>query len=136
MNLSKKKNLAAKVLNVGKERIIFITGRLMEIKEAITKQDIRDLKNDGAIRIKPIKGNKKKVLKRKRGMGKIKKRVVKRKKRYIVLTRKLRRYTNEMKNQGKIGDKELKEIRKRIRNKTFRSKNSLREYLGGRRWNH
>ena len=49
MNLSKKKKLAAKVFGVGKERIVFAKSRLNEIKEAITKQDIRDLKNDGAI---------------------------------------------------------------------------------------
>jgi len=41
MKLDKKKNLAKRVLNVGKERIIFVKERLSEIKEAITKQDIK-----------------------------------------------------------------------------------------------
>ena len=56
MNLRKKKILASKVLNVGKNRIRFVTDNLLEIKEAITKQDIRDLYSKGIIVIKPIKG--------------------------------------------------------------------------------
>ena len=47
MNLSKKKALAARTLNVGKARILFNVQRLGEIKEAITKQDIRDLHKEG-----------------------------------------------------------------------------------------
>ncbi len=43
MNLRTKKELAAKALKVGKERIVFVEARLDEIKEAITKQDMRDL---------------------------------------------------------------------------------------------
>ena len=54
MNLKKKKILAAKTLGVGRNRIRLLKSRLDEIKEAITKQDIRDLKNDGAILIKEI----------------------------------------------------------------------------------
>ena len=44
MNLQKKKELAARTLTIGKDRIMFNTSRLDEIKEAITKQDIKDLK--------------------------------------------------------------------------------------------
>ena len=55
MNLRKKKILAAKALKVGKERIIFLKPRLEEIKEAITKQDIKDLYKEGAIKIKEVK---------------------------------------------------------------------------------
>ena len=40
LNLNKKKELASKVLKVGKNRILFNTEGLSEIKEAITKQDI------------------------------------------------------------------------------------------------
>ena len=43
MQLSNKKELAAKVLEVGKGRIIFVESALAEIKEAITRQDILDL---------------------------------------------------------------------------------------------
>ena len=40
MQLNKKKALAAKTLEVGKDRIIFMNGSLAEIKEAITRKDI------------------------------------------------------------------------------------------------
>ena len=136
MNLAKKKALAVRTLKVGKERIIFSKSRLNEIKEAITKQDIRDLQNDGAIVIKEIKGRRKiKKKKRKRSSGKIKKKVNKRKEEYVIMTRKLRKYVAEMKKQGKLSREEITEIRKRIRNKKFRSKSHLKEYIGGlKKW--
>src|SRR3990167_6861646 len=58
MKLDKKKNLAAKTLGVGRDRVIFNINRLDEIKEAITKQDIRDLFSNGAIAVRDIKGRK------------------------------------------------------------------------------
>jgi len=131
MNLNKKKELAARTLKIGKERIIFVKSRLDEIKEAITKQDIRDLKKDKAIIIKEIKGRKKKEKKRKRSVGNIRKKVRKRKKEYVILTRKLRTYIRGLKSQGRLSLEEIKEIRKKIRNKVFKSKAALREYIGG-----
>ena len=59
MNLGKKKQLAIRTFGVGKERIIFVKSRLEEIKEAITKQDIRELYREGAIRIQEPKGRRK-----------------------------------------------------------------------------
>lgn len=134
MNLSKKKELAARTLNVGAGRIVFVKERLEEIKEALTKQDIRDLKKDGAIVIKEIKGRKKNVArKRQRGPGKIKKKVNKRKQEYVTITRKLRNYIREMKKQGKVAADDVKDLRKKIRNRLFRSKAHLKDYLGGSR---
>ena len=132
MNLKKKKALAVRTLKVGKERIVFSKSRLDEIKEAITKQDIRDLQKDGAIIVKEIKGRRK-IKKRKRGPRKIKKKVNKRKEEYVIMTRKLRKYVAEMKKQGRLSREEVAEIRKRIRNKKFRSKAHLKEYIGGLR---
>lgn len=132
MNLNKKKNLAARTFGVGKARIQFINARLEEIKEAITKQDIRDLKTEGAIKIKEIRGTKKNLSKKpRRSPGNIRKKVNKRKERYVILTRKLRAYGAEMQKHGKISKEELKDIRKKIRNKAFRSQTHLRDYIGG-----
>ncbi len=132
MNLSKKKELAGRTLKVGKERIVFVKSRLEEIKEAITKQDIRDLNKEGAIIIKEKKGRKKvKKRKTRRSRGNIRKKVKKRKKNYVILTRKLRAYVSELKKRGELAKEEIKEIRKKIRNKDFRSKNNLKEYLEG-----
>ena len=128
MNLAKKKALAARTLNVGKERIIFVKERLTEIKEAITKQDIRDLQKDGAILIKDIKGRKKKIkIKGRKTIGNIRKKVKKRKEEYVKLTRKLRRYVAEMKKNKKLSKEEIREIRKKIRNKYYKSLAHLKE---------
>jgi len=132
MNLRKKKALAARTFGVGLSRIEFLEPRLEEIKEAITKQDIRDLYKDGAIRIKNIKGRKTKQGKsRKRTAGNIRKKINKRKKNYVTLTRKLRKHLAE--NREKVTDNERKDIRKKIRNKFFRSRAHLKEHIGGKK---
>ncbi len=130
MNLRNKKELAARTLKVGKGRIVFVDAHKDEIKEAITKEDMRGLHAEGAIRIKEVGGRKAKVKKKgRRTTGKIKKKVNVRKQEYVIMTRKLRAYTAEMKKQGKVSPEEVKEIRKRIRNRIFRSKAHLRDYI-------
>jgi len=132
MNLGNKKSLASKTLKIGKKRIKFVKSRLKEIKDAITKEDIRGLIEDGAIEVKEIRGRRTNIArKNQRGTGKIKKKVNKRKQEYVKITRKLRKYTKEMFNQGKLNKDEVKEIRKRIRNRAFKSAASLKLYIGG-----
>lgn len=132
MNLRKKKLLAVKVLGVGKEKIVFVKPRLDEIKEAITKQDIRDLYASGAIIVKNSRGRKKIIKrKRKRGVGHIKKMVNTRKRTYIVLTRKLRKYIKELENKSELKKEQSKKIRQGIRNRLFKSKSHLKEHFGG-----
>lgn len=132
MNLRNKKNLAVRALGIGKERIVFLESRKDEIKEAITKQDIRDLIAGGAILVKSVKGRKKiKKKKKGKGPGNVRKKVNKRKQEYVIMTRKLRGYGKEMESQGKINKEDLKEIRKRIRNRAFKSKAHLKNYIEG-----
>ncbi len=134
MNIGKKKMLAVRTLKVGKNRILFVNSRLKDIKEALTKQDIKDLQKDGAIIVKQIKGKKKLERKsKKKSVGNVRKKVNKRKKEYVIMTRKLRRYVAEMKKQGKLSKEEIKEIRNRIKNRVFRSKAHLKEHIGGLR---
>ena len=130
MNMGNRKELAARTLKVGKDRIIFVRARLEEIKEAITKQDIKDLVGVGAIKVKEIKGRKTNVSRKNRkGTGKIKKKVNKRKQEYVIITRKLRSFTAELKKQGRLNSEEVTEIRKRIRNRVFKSKSNLKSYV-------
>ena len=130
MKLDLKRKLAAETLKVGLARVQFNNARLDEIKEAITRQDIKDLVKSGAINVKEIKG-KRKIVKRKtrRRAGKIKIKVKTRKQDYVKLTKKLRDYAKKMKEQGKIDNENYKEIRKGIRNKTYKSKRNLKESL-------
>ena len=129
MNLGKKKSLASRTLKVGKERIRFLASRLKDIKEAITKQDIHDLKKDGAIMVKEVGGRKKVVKSTSRSPGNIRKKVNVRKQTYVIMTRKLRRYVLEMKKQGKVSQEEFIDIRKKIRNRAFKSKANLKDYI-------
>jgi len=133
MKLNKKKPLAVRTLRIGKKRIVFLKSSLDEIKEAITKQDIRDLQKEGAILIKETKGRKKIKKRNKRSPGNIRKKVNKRKQEYVIMTRKLRKYVTEMKKQGRLSNEEVVDIRKKIRNRIFRSKAHLKEYIEGLR---
>jgi len=130
MNLGKKKALASRTLNVGKERVFFVSSRIEEIKEAMTKQDIRDLHKSGAIMIKEVKGRARAKKKVKKSQGNKRKNIKNRKKTYVILTRKLRKYVGELKSQGKISGEKSKEIRKKIRDKNYKSKAHLNLQLG------
>jgi len=132
MQLAKKKELAAKVLGVGKGRIVFAPERLSEIKEAISRIDIIDLHKNGAISIRDVKGRKK-IVKRKnrRRVGKIKQNVNTRKAEYVIITRKLRAYVRGLFRTGKIDADEKREIRKQIRSRKFKSKRQLKEAIEG-----
>ena len=130
MNLANKKVLAAKVLKVGKNRIYFVEEHLPEIKEAITRQDIADLHAAGAIQIKEVSGRKK-VVKRKhrRRIGKVKKKRNTRKKEYVIMTRKLRKFLKHALKTGKVDRETYRQSRKQIRARKFRSKRHLKESL-------
>ena len=130
MKLENKKQLASRTLQVGKNRIVFNTTRLQEIKEAITKQDIKDLLQDKAITIKQIKGTKK-IVKRKtrRRLGSVKRKVNTRKKDYMTLTRKLRTYLAHLKKTKQIKQEDFENLRKQIRAKQFKSLNQLKERI-------
>ncbi len=130
MQLNKKKELAARTLGVGKDRIVFNVERLDEIKEAITKQDIRDLAQNRAIIVTEIKGSKTKPKRKtRRRDGSIKKRVSQRKRIYMTLTRKFRAYILELKKQEQINNEEYRKLRNEIRASNFRSKAHLKERI-------
>ena len=131
MNLRTKKELVARMTGVGKERVLFDDSRLNEIKEALTRQDIRDLIQSKAIKIKEISGRRRiKKRKTKRREGKIKKTINKRKKKYMILTRKLRKTVADHKKSGAITQEQYLKLRKQIRASAFRSKNHMMENLG------
>ncbi len=130
MNLTKRKELAAKVLRVGKNRIVFAKDNLSEVKEAITRMDIIDLHKSGVIQIREIKGRKKIVRRRhRRRVGKVKGKVSDKKTDYVIITRKLRKFARGMVRSGKIDREKNREIRKEIRARKFKSKRHLKESL-------
>ena len=132
MKLEKKKAFAAKVLGIGQDRIAFNTSRLAEIKEAITRQDIRDLVTAKAIIIKEIHGRKT-VVKResRRRAGSIRKRAVDTKRQYMIITRKLRAYVAHLRIQGKLNKETYEKLRREIRARAFKSLAQMKERIGG-----
>ncbi len=130
MKLEKKRALAARTLNVGKNRIVFNLRRLSELKEAITKQDIRDLYAARAISILEKRGRKKPAKSKKRRLaGSIKKKVKKRKMAYVILTRKLRAYLSNIKKTGQVSQDKFLELRRDIRRRSFRSLAHFKERI-------
>ena len=135
MNLEKKKSLAARTLNIGRDRIIFNAYRLEEIKEAITKQDIKDLISSGAILIKEIKGRKKLVKRATRKRSGSKRKSIKKGKRgYIIITRKLRNYLYSLKKKQALSNSNFYILRKEIRARSFDSLAELKERIGEIKW--
>lgn len=130
MKLERKKYLAGKVLGVGKHRIAFNPSRLAEIKEAITKQDIRDLFASGAILIKEIKGRRTNVKRKtRRRAGSIRKKFRPGKTEYVLLVRKLRSFLFELRRQEKISSEQYWKLRKEVKASMFKNKSSLRERI-------
>ncbi len=130
MNLKKKKELAAKSLGVGKNKIHFSPEGLKEIKEAITKQDIKTLHEEGIITIKPARGRKTVIRrKRKKGPGKIKMKVKHRKQEYVKITRKLRSYLKMLKNNNEIDREAYYDLRKKIKMRVFKNASHFKEYI-------
>jgi large subunit ribosomal protein L19e len=131
-NLDKRKYLASKVLGVGKGRIVFDPSRLAEIKDAITKQDIKDLFAEGIIYIREKKGRRLHVKRTtKRGMGKIKLRVAHNKQDYTLLVRKFRGYLEDLRKNGKLTEENFWQLRNKIKAGVFDTKAHFREYLAG-----
>ncbi len=130
MKLEKKKEFAAEVLGVGEGRIIFNQNRIDELKEAMTRQDIKDLFTEGAIMIRDIKGRKKvERRKRRRRMGSIKQPIRRKKERYMIITRKLRKYLSELRKAEKITEEQFTTLRKEIKASAFKDKAHLKERI-------
>ena len=130
MQLNKKKELASRVLGIGKKRIIFNKEALEDVKEALTKQDIKDLVKSGSIFVKEVSGTKKQVKRTtRRRAGSIKKNVNTRKRDYMTITRKFRAFISEIRKHGTISSEEYWKLRKEIRAKNFKSKSHMKERI-------
>lgn len=130
MKLEKKRALAARTLGVGKGRIVFNSSRLAEVKEAITKQDIKDLHASGAIIINEISGRKRIVKsKSRKRAGSHKLKIKNSKRKYIINTRKLRSHLKHLKSKNLISNDKFIELRKEIRASKLKSLSGLKERL-------
>ena len=141
MKLNTQKKIAASVLGCSKNRVVLDVERLEEIKEAITKTDIRSLIKDGAIKEKPIKGTSKsrarkiKTQKRKgqkAGSGSRKGKATARKPKKEAWMSKIRiqrKFIKELKDKGIVDTKQHSELRSKSKGGFFRSKRHIKIFL-------
>lgn len=141
MNLSSKKRIIASVIGSGVNRVWINPDRLSDVKQAVTKDDIRALINEGAIMLKPIRGvskvryRKRLIQKRKgrmKGAGSRKgKRTARlsRKREWIAKVRVQRRLIGGFKKNGLISGIVYNDLRKRIKGGFFRSARHIKLYL-------
>ena len=142
MKLNVQKRIAADILKAGQNRVWFDNARLNEIKEAITKADIRKLINDGAIKAKQKKGissfrtNKLRLQKRKgrrKGPGSrkgTKTARTPRKRAWITKVRGQRSFIKLLKIKKLVAPETYTKIYRMIKGNQFRSKRHLKLYLG------
>ena len=141
MKLSTQKRLAASVLKISKKRVILNPERLEDVKEAITKTDIRGLIGDKAITKKPVKGNSKarireKQSQKKKGLrkgpstkkGKRTARVGK-KDTWMKKVRTQRLFIKELRESKLIDPKTFTVLYLKVKGNFFRSKRHIKIYL-------
>jgi len=128
-------------LKVGKTKVKFDTERLSDIKEAITKVDIRALIKDNAITSKPVgsssKGRlRKKLIQKRKGRqkgpgsrkGKKTARLSK-KEIWMVKTRIQRGFIKELREKELVTVRTYRDLYKKIKGNYFRSKNHIKLYI-------
>ena len=140
MNLQKR--LASQILGCSPKRVLFDENRLDDIKEAITKPDVKRLIGNGAIielqkrGISRARANKRKLQKakgRRRGHGSRKGRAGARgensKTLWVNKVRLQRRFAAALKNSNKVDKETYKDLYRKIKGGFFRSKSHIIVYL-------
>lgn len=141
MELKVQKRLAGGVMKCSPHRVRFDTQRLSDIKEAITKTDIKSLIGEGAIIKKPVKGISKvrsrkiKIQKQKgrqKGRGSKKgsrKSRLSQKNAWIKRVRIQREFLAVLKDKKHISSKTFRMLYKKIKGGFFRSKRHIKLFL-------
>ena len=141
MNLRHQKKIASELLGVGKKRVKLDSTKLSEIKEAITKSDLRSLIASKIIQTKPLKGHsrgrankirKQKSKGKRKGPGSRKGRRtarLSRKKSWMTRVRTQRRFIKNLKEKNLLTRKDYRGIYLRIKNNRFRSIKLIKIYL-------
>lgn len=144
MKLKVQKRISADVLDVSPKRIWFDPNRLDEIKESITKRDIRLLIRDKAIQKKQKKGisgfrsRKIKVQKskgRRKGPGSrkgAKKARLNPKKEWMKKVRLQRSFLRELKGKNLLISQSYRNLSRKVKGGFFRSKRHIKLYLDER----
>ncbi len=141
MNLKSKKVMAARLLNVGLNRVWFDSSRLNDLKSAITKDDLRNLVRAGAILVKQKRGVSRararvRILQRRKGRmsGEGSKKGKKtarlgRKKAWVAGIRAQRKLFFELIQKNAISREVYQLLRRKAKGGFFRSRRHVKLYL-------
>lgn len=141
MKLRNQKRIASEVLKKGTKKIKFDPTRLADIKEAITRADIKGLVLDNAISAEPVRSTSRsrarKILVQKRkgrktGKGSRKGVITARlskKENWINHVRKQRQFIQELRDKNLISTKVYRMMYSKVKGGFFRSKNHIKIYL-------
>ncbi len=141
MMLGVQKRLAAGILGCSPKRVVFDPERLAEIKEAITKTDMRALIEQGAIKMLPARGisksrtrfaQRQKMKDRRKGHGSRKGAAGARtntKTAWVNRVRLQRRYLKALRTGKLVSTSQFSEIYRKIKGGFFRSKRHMELYL-------
>ncbi len=141
MNLKNQKRVSASVLKVGKRRVWFDRERLQEIKEAITKEDIRGLVKRNLIQKKPETGTsrvraRKRIVQRRKGrqQGKGKRKGTRtarlgKKEAWMIQVRSQRKFIKELKEKGLVDVRTYRNLYSKVKGGYFRNKRHIKLYL-------
>lgn len=140
MNLSNKKEMAAKVLNVGVNRVRMDPDNPERIADAITRDDIRALIREGIIWAELIKGTsrgrtrRKKALKKKRGRGSGSKKGssgarLPRKRLWVTKVRSMRNHLKKNRERGDITSDVFGKLYLQVKGGQIRSIRHLKEQI-------
>jgi large subunit ribosomal protein L19e len=141
MNLTVQRRLAAQLLKCSPKRVEFDPGRLDEIKEAITKVDLKGLINDSVIRKNPARGvsrgrARSTLVQRRKGRrtgqgsrkGKATARLG-RKKRWVATIRAQRELIAGLKEKGTVSPDTYRALYRKSKGGFFRSRRHIKLYI-------
>jgi len=133
MRLNVQKRLAASVLRTSRKKIRLDTERMDDIKESITKADIKALISEKAIVARPKRGiSRARVSRKKRGPGSRKGKEgarSPRKKAWVNHVRLQRKMLRELKDREMLSKDAFRELYLKSKGGFFRSKRHLRLYI-------
>lgn len=132
MSLTVQRRLAADILKCGVSRVRFDPERLEDIEDAITRADVKQLIEEGAIYAEPKRGNTRRAVPSKRGPGSrkgSKYSVISRKERWLMRVRAQRRYLRRLKAAKMLKEGAYRHVYLQIKAGRFKSIAELREYL-------
>ena len=124
MNLANQKRISAELMKVGETKVWFNPDRLTEIKEAITKNDLRNLIKNGAIQSRPELGTsrvraRKRLTQRRKG----------RKETWMLAVRGQRNFIKELKDKSLVEGKTYRNLYSKVKGGYFRNRRHIKLYL-------